>query len=370
MKIDPRKITIEELVRGYSDNGEDGVVGYDGKLDIRPPYQRGFIYETKDRNAVIDSVIKKYPLNVMYWAVRDDGKYEILDGQQRTISIAQYVHGHFSIQYKGHPASYDNLYEEVKNRIKDYELTVYICDGTREEKTEWFKIINIAGKQLSDQELRNAIYFGPWVSDAKRYFSRNNCAGFKIGSPYIPKNVKRDRQEYLETAIKWISGGSGSKIDAYMAANQHEPDADHLWAYFQSVIKWIKATFTEYRDDMKKVPDWGSLYRAHKDEALDPAAIETETERLMHDYDVKSKPGIYPYILTGEEKYLNIRTFDAHMRTTAYERQAGICPSCKKQFKMSEMDADHIDPWSKGGPTKAENCQMLCKQCNRRKSSA
>ena len=369
MEIELKKITIRNLVEDYKDDGESGVTGYGGKLDIRPPYQREFIYQGKQRNAVIDSVIKKYPLNVMYWAVRDGGTYEVLDGQQRTISIAQYRQGLFSIQYKGRPAFYDNLDDEIKHRILNYELTIYVCDGTREEKTEWFKIINIAGAQLSDQELRNAIYSGPWVSDAKRYFSRKNCAAYRIGSPYIQAKVKRERQEYLETAIKWISGGNGSKIDAYMAANQHEPDAEYLWAYFQSVISWIKATFTEYRDAMKKVSDWGSLYSTYKDQGLDPAAIEAETAKLMQNYDVTSKPGIYPYILTREEKYLNIRQFDDPMKITAYERQDGICPSCEKPFKMSEMEADHIDPWIEGGKTVADNCQMLCRPCNRRKSS-
>ncbi len=368
MKIERLEITIADLVQDYHDDGEGGVVGYGGKLDIRPPYQREFIYQGSQRNAVIDSVIKNYPLNVMYWTIRDDGTYEVLDGQQRTISIAQYRQGFFSIQYKGRPAFYDNLDDGIKHRILNYELTIYVCDGTREEKTEWFKIINIAGAQLSDQELRNAIYSGPWVSDAKRYFSRRNRYAHREGNPYIQAKVKLDRQEYLETAIKWISGSTGN-IDGYMAANQHQPDAESLWTYFQSVIDWIKTTFTDYRADMKKVPDWGSLYRAYKDYALDPAAIEAETAKLMQDYDVRNKPGIYSYILTREEKHLNIRRFDQPMKTTAYERQGGICPSCKKSFKMPEMDADHKKPWSKGGKTDADNCQMLCRPCNQSKSS-
>ena len=367
MNIDLRNVTVRKLVKGYSDDGEGGVKGYGGELDIRPAYQREFIYKGDQRAAVIDSIIKKYPLNVMYWAVRDDGTFEVLDGQQRTISIAQYVQGLFSIRYKDRPRFYSNLDNQIRNRILDYELMVYVCDGTPEEKREWFQIVNIAGEQLSNQELRNAIYSGPWVSDAKRYFSRRDCVAYKEGARYI--NAKLDRQEYLETAIKWITGGKSAKIDAYMAINQDQSDAVELWQYFQSVINWIKATFTEYRADMKKVPDWGSLYNAHKDAALDPITIEAETARLMQDYDVKNKPGIYAYILTGEEKYLNIRTFDAPMKTTAYERQGGICASCKKSFKLDDMEADHIDPWSKGGKTNADNCQMLCKPCNRRKSS-
>lgn len=344
-------------------------MGYGGKLDIRPPYQREFIYGEKDQVAVINSIVNNYPLNVMYWAVRDDRTFEVLDGQQRTISIARYVQKRFSIQYKDRAAYYHNLDTDVKNRILNYKLTIYVCEGTRDQKREWFEIINIAGKQLSDQELRNAIYYGPWVSDAKRYFSRRDCVAYRKGNRYIPAKFKRDRQEYLETVIRWITGGQGKVIENYMAANQKKPVAKELWVYFESVIDWIESTFTKYRADMKKVPDWGSLYNAHKDADLDPQAIEVETARLMQDYDVKNKPGIYAYILTGEEKHLNIRTFDAPMKTTAYERQGGICPLCEKWFKMDDMEGDHIDPWKDGGETIADNCQMLCRPCNRRKSA-
>ena len=369
MEINEKKITIRDLVDGYSDKGEDGVVGYGGKLDIRPPYQREFIYGEKDQVAVINSIVNNYPLNVMYWAVRNDGTFEVLDGQQRTISIARYIQYRFSVQYRGRTKYFDGLDGDVQNHILNYPLTIYVCEGTRDEKREWFEIINIAGKQLSDQELRNAIYYGSWVSDAKRHFSKRGCPAFKIGSRYIPAKFKLDRQEYLEAAIRWITGGQGKAIDKYMAVNEKKPDAKELWVYFESVIDWIESTFTEYRADMKKVPDWGSLYNAHKDADLDPIVIEAETARLMQDYDVKNKPGIYAYILTGEEKHLNIRTFDAPMRTTAYERQGGLCQSCDKPFKLGDMQADHIDPWSKGGKTIAENCQMLCGPCNRRKSA-
>lgn len=369
MKIERCEITVKQLVDGYSDKGEDGVTGYGGKLDIRPPFQREFIYGKKDQIAVINSIIKSYPLNVMYWAVRDDGTYEVLDGQQRTISIARYIEGLFHIKHEGRPKYYENLDNEIRNHILNYLLTIYVCEGTRDEKKEWFEIINIAGKQLSEQELRNAIYHGPWVSDAKRYFSKQNCVASAIGSRYIPAKFKRDRQEYLETAIKWITGGQGQAIDEYMASNEKKPDAEELWDYFQSVIKWIEDTFTEYHAEMKKVSDWGNLYNAYKDSIVDPTAIKAKVAELRGDYEVRNKPGIYAYILTGEEKHLNLRTFDNPTKTTAYEKQGGICPLCKKRFKMEDMHADHIEPWSKGGKTDEKNCQMLCRKCNLRKSA-
>ena len=360
MEIKLHNITVRELVKDYSDDGEGGVRGYGGKLDIRPPYQREFVYEKDKRNAVIDTIKKGFPINVMYWAVQDDGTYEVIDGQQRTMSIAEYVEGVFDFQ----DLYFSNLHDDEQQAIYDYEISVYFCSGTTSERHNWFETINIAGERLTPQELNNATYHGPWLSDAKRYFSRTNGPAHLIGKDYM--NCKAIRQEYLETALKWISDGN---IRGYMGKHQHDSDAKPLWNYFEQVINWIESTFKEYRAAMKKVPDWGNLYNAHKGADLDPIAIEAETAKLMQDYDVKNKPGIYEYILTGEEKHLNIRTFDAPMKITAYERQGGLCLSCNKPFKMDDMHADHIDPWSKGGKTIAENCQMLCGPCNRRKSA-
>lgn len=356
MNIELKEITVKELTNGYQDNNEAGVVGYGGKLDIRPPYQREFVYGDKERNAVINTVQKNFPLNVMYWSVGEDGNFEVIDGQQRTISICQYVNGDFSID----GLAFHNLTKDKKEQILDYKLMVYFCSGTDSEKLDWFETINIAGKELSDQELRNAVYSGSWVSDAKRYFSKNNRP--KVGDDYLSGSA--NRQEYLETAINWISNG---QIKQYMSDHQHDPTAIELWNYFQSVINWVKAVFPKYRREMKGI-EWGFLYNEFKEKKFDPKKLEEEVAKLMEDEDVGSKKGIYPYVLTHKEKYLNIRSFSPNQKREAYERQKGICVVCKEHFEIEEMEADHITPWHEGGETTADNCQMLCKEDNRRKS--
>ena len=359
MKIELKEITVRELTNGFMDNEEAGVTGYGGKLDIRPPYQREFIYKDKQRNAVITTIKRDFPLNVMYWAVREDGNFEIIDGQQRTVSICQYVNGDFA---------YDNLYfhnlqSDQKEQILNYKLMVYLCSGSDSEKLEWFKTINIAGEKLTDQELRNAVYSGSWVTDAKKYFSKTGCPAYSIGSDYL--NGSPIRQDYLETAIKWISEG---EIESYMAKHQHDPNASALWRYFQDVITWIETTFIKKRKKFMKGVDWGTLYNKYKDEIFDTQAIEDEITELILDDDVTKKSGIYPYVLTRNEKYLSIRSFTDAMKQKVYEKQKGICAQCGKYFKLSEMEADHITPWHEGGKTNEKNCQMLCRECNRRKS--
>jgi hypothetical protein len=358
VNIELKEITVRELTAGYEDNEEAGVVGYGGKLDIRPPFQREFIYKDKQRDAVIDTIRKKFPLNVMYWAVREDGDFEIIDGQQRTISICQFVKGDFSFNRR----YFHNLQNDEQEQILNYKLMVYFCSGTDSEKLEWFKTINIAGEKLTDQELRNAVYSGSWVTDAKRYFSKTGCAAYGLGGDYL--NGTAIRQDYLETVIKWISKDD---IEGYMATNQHKPNANSLWLYFQSVIAWVQATFPTYRREMKAIA-WGNLYDEFKEQELDPKKLETEIAGLMEDEDVTNKKGIYPYVLDGKEKHLNIRAFSNNQKREAYERQEGICPVCKEHFGIGEMEADHITPWHEGGKTSAENCQMLCKEDNRRKS--
>lgn len=356
MKIVLHEITVSELANGYKDNKEEGVVGFGGKLDIRPPFQREFVYKDKQRDAVIDTVTKGFPLNVMYWAERDDGNYEVIDGQQRTISICQYVAGDFSID----GLAYQNLQKDKQEQILNYSLQVYFCSGTDSEKLEWFKTINIAGEKLSDQELRNAVYSGPWVSDAKRYFSKSTRP--KIGDDYLIGVAIR--QEYLETIIDWISDGH---IADYMSKHQHDDDAKELWKYFQSVINWVKTVFTNYRKEMKGVP-FGFLYNEFKDKKFDADNFEKEITKLMEDEDVSNKKGIYSYVLTRKEKYLNIRSFTPNQKREAYEKQKGICPVCTEHFEIDDMHGDHITPWHEGGQTISENCQMLCKEDNRRKS--
>ena len=244
-------------------------------------------------------------------------------------------------------------------------MQVYVCEGSASEKLAWFRIINIAGERLTGQELRNAVYAGPWVSDAKRYFSRPQGPAYAVGNKYVKGSPIR--QEYLQTAIQWIKD-EGQTVEEYMAARQHDKTATALWSHFQSVINRVEAVFPHYRKQMKGV-DWGGLYGQLKDESLDPDELEADVARLMSDEEVTKQPGIYPYLLTGEEKHLNIRAFSDAMKQKAFEIQNGICGSCGKEFEISEMEADHITPWSEGGKTNEQNCQVLCRACNRRKSN-
>jgi HNH endonuclease/Protein of unknown function DUF262 len=358
MKIELREITIREVVADYINNQEDGVVGHGGRLNIRPKYQREFVYKDRQRDSVIETVRKDFPLNVMYWVKNSDDTYEVLDGQQRTISICEYVAGNFSLDFQ----YFHNLEDTEKEQILDYKLMVYFCEWSDKEKLDWFKTINIAGEKLTDQELRNAIYTGTWLTEAKRYFSRTSCPAYGLGSEYLTGSPIR--QDYLETAISWINNG---EIEEYMSKNQHNPNANELWLYFQSVISWTQATFPTYRKEMKGV-NFGSLYNAFKNTAIGSKKLETEITRLMQDEDVTKKSGIYEYVLTRNEKYLNIRAFTDKMKRETYERQAGICTKCGKHFEIGEMEADHITPWHSGGKTTPENCQMLCRNCNRVKS--
>lgn len=368
MKIELTKIKIADLVKNYQDTAENGVTGYSGKLDIRPKYQREFVYKEAQRNAVIDTVMKGFPLNVMYWVKRDDGNFEVLDGQQRTISICQFVKGDFSVEYK----YFHNLPEDKKQAFLDYELTVYQCEGSDSEKLKWFETINIAGEKLTDQELRNAVYAGSWLTDAKRYFSKTGCVAASLGDKYV-KGLPI-RQEFLQTVLEWIyptendkQGKPHESIKSYMALHQHDEHATKLWNYFQSVINWVKNTFPNYRKEMKGF-DWGLFYNKFKDVDLNPAALEAEIKTLMEDDEVSKKAGVYAYVLTRDERYLNLRTFSEKDKRVLFERQNGVCPHCKQTFEITQMEADHITPWSQGGKTDLANGQMLCKPCNRKKS--
>jgi hypothetical protein len=358
MKIELKEVTVRELTAGYKDNEEKGVIGYNALLNIRPPYQREFIYKEAQRDAVIDTIIKGFPLNVMYWAVREDGNYEVIDGQQRTISICKYLNSDFTLNNR----YFHNLQQNEKDQILNYKLMIYFCSGLDSEKLDWFKTINIAGEKLTEQELRNAVYTGSWVSDAKKHFSKNGCAAYGIGSNYLVGTPIR--QDYLETAIKWVSENN---IEHYMAEYQHEPNANELWLYFQSVINWVKAVFINYRKEMKGI-EWGFLYNKFKEERLDSKRIELDIIKLMEDEDVTNKKGVYSYILTKQERHLSLRAFSLNQKRELYEKQKGICPICKSAFKLEDMEADHITPWHKGGATISQNCQMLCKDDNRRKS--
>lgn len=372
MEIKERKVTVREVTEGYFNDAEEGVVGFDEQLDIRPKYQREFVYNDKQRDEVIRTVLKNLPLNVMYWVDRgeeyendvDTPRYEVLDGQQRTLSLCEYIDGNFSVDDK----LFSNLPKDIQDKILDeYKLSIYVCEGTESEKLEWFRIINIAGEQLTEQELRNAVYAGSWVSDAKRYFSKTGCAASTLAGDYLKGSSIR--QEYLETAILWASALDGVSIEGYMSKHQHEPTAQSLWSYFRSVIEWVQAVFPKVRKEMKGLP-WGLYYNQHgKRTDLDPKVLEGQIQKLLGDEDVTKKSGIYEFLLTGDERKLSIRAFDRRDALSAYEKQHHVCPLCNEEFEFEEMQADHIKPWSKGGHTTPDNCQMLCRDCNLKKSN-
>ena len=362
MKIKLNMIPVKDIFEGYKDNGEQGVIGYGGILDIRPPYQREFVYDEEQMEAVIDTSLKGFPLNVMYWVDKNDGTYEVLDGQQRTLSLMKFLNHKYAIDLKGHSYYCDSLPDDEYNKIMNYELMVYICEGSSSEKLEWFKTVNIAGEKLTDQELRNSVHTGAWLTDAKRHFSKTGCAAYKLGSDYIKGSPIR--QELLEKTLIGISSYQGTDIETYMALHQNDADCDELWQYFQDVINWIKKTFITYYKKQMQSQDWFELYNTYGQGKYNATQLDNRIKELMADYDVKNKNGIYNYVLTCKEKYLSIREFDEPTKKAIYDEQKGICPMCGKHFEISEMHADHKIPWSKGGKTEKENCQMLCRDCN------
>ena len=362
MKIELHEIPVREVAEGYVDSAENGVRGYGGRLNIRPAFQREFIYRDRQRDEVIRTVRRNFPLNVMYWVKDADGGYEVLDGQQRTISLCQYVQGDFSIDHQG----FANLTPDERRQILDYPLMVYVCEGSDREKLDWFRIINIAGERLTDQELRNAVYAGEWLHEAKKYFSKTGCPAAQIADKYLAGSAIR--QDYLETALGWIAAKEGREIEDYMAAHQHDTNCNELWLYFQGVVNWVDATFPNTRVKLMRGLDWGLFFNRFGTVAQDPAKLEKRIVALLDDEDVTNQRGIYEYLLDGDARHLSIRAFTPKMARTAYERQKGVCPKCGKSFALEAMQADHITPWSKGGRTVAENCQMLCADCNRRKS--
>lgn len=377
MDIVPVKVTVRDLTKDYADNAEKGVSAYGGKLDVRPPYQREFVYKDSQRDSVIDTIAKGYPLNTMYWAVRGDGTFEVMDGQQRTISIGQYVTGDFTVDGRG----FNNLQDDERARILDYELTVYHCTGQDSEKLEWFRTINIAGEELSDQELRNAVYHGTWVTDAKKRFSKSGGPAYGIARDLLSGEM--NRQKWLETAVKWVDDG---KVEDYMAAHQHDPTAIDLWNYFASVIEWVKTTFPTVHREMKGLP-WGPLYNKYGKIKFDPKVMDPEVKKLRTNSQVENNKGIYEYLLGGssDTKLLSIRVFDDRTKAAKYQQQTtkaeaagkSNCPLCAvgsnanktRIYAQEEMDADHVAAWSKGGSTDINNCEMLCVTHNRAKGN-
>lgn len=388
MNIDLKLIKLRDIVENFKDSDEEGVVGYGGKLNIRPAYQREYVYKPEQRNEVIKTIMRGYPhtyfpLNVMYWAQTGEDQYELIDGQQRTLSICQFHNMAFSILINGMPKNFDNLSPEQKEYFLNYELQVYICSGLPEEKLEWFSIINIAGEPLSNQELLNANYTGPWLSSAKRYFMKSNSAAYGLSSKYIDIEANQSRGKGLETAIKWISKDN---VKQYMADHQNDENADELWTNFRNTIEWVQSKFTKYYKEMKGI-NWGQLYDKYHTQNYDPIEVTKLAQILYDDEYIKNPKGIFEYILGGqkEKKLLEIRVFEDSTKRSVYAKQTeeanssgkSNCPLCAignnanktKIWALAEMDADHVTAWSKGGATDKSNCEMLCITHNRAKGN-
>ena len=382
--IKPKNVSVKQLIKGYHDDsagdgeeysaGNAGVVGYDGKLNIRPSFQRNFVYGDKDRNAVIETISKQCPLNAMYWAKSKYGGYEVLDGQQRTISICRFCEGKFSMKLFGEDMTsyFANLTDSQQKIILDYPLMIYVCDGDEIEMQKWFKTINTRGAKLEDQEVRNAVYSSKWASSARRFFSRTdgmNNATF-IAKKYL--TGKANRQKFLETAIKWHCKSNLSEdIDSYMAKHKQlqSQNAEILIDYFKKIIDWVEKVFPEYHIEMKGV-DWGELYNEFKDrDDIDIDNLNARINTLLTDDRVSNRSGIFSYVLSGDRTKLNIRTFPDKTRQLAYNNQNGLCVFCKTKFPYSVMESDHVISWSEGGETDTNNCQMLCQKCHQEKSA-
>jgi hypothetical protein len=386
MKIQTPTITIKDLVKNYKDDGENGVTAFNGKLNVRPAFQRAFVYEPNDRDKVMQTVYNGLPLNSIYWAVNPDKTFEVIDGQQRIISICQFI---TNDDGDGNPIAinfdnkrnqvFDGLSDDKKKEILEYKLQVYICEGTDDEKLEWFHTINIAGKEMKPQELLNANYTGTWLSDAKIYFSkkRNNPA---INSAFYDNDDKKtilsisgddaNRQALLELALKWIINTDITQypeIKDYMAKHRHDKDAKELCDYFQNVIKWIKKTFPNYRKEMKGL-EWGILYNKYGKEKYKPEELEKELQRLFDIYDQDpdglKKAGFYEYVLNGDRTLIWHRVFSDKQQNQVYKEQGEKCAICKKKFKKEELEAHHKIAFADGGETVIGNCQMLCKDCH------
>ena len=340
MTIKQLEVTVGEITMGYVNNDEQGVRGYYGKLDIRPPYQREFIYNEKEQQAVVRTVLNGYPLSSMYWVKRSDDAecpYEVMDGQQRTLSICEYVAGKFSYDFK----NFFNQPEDIQRRILNYPLTVYVCEGTE--------------------------------SEAKRHFSKSNCGAYRLGKDLV--NGTPIRQDFLKKALEWMADhetrqGHRMSVVSYMSAHQHDPNANNLWSYFQNVLNWAITNFDMKRfKKIMKGLDWAWLYDKYGSETLDTVALGKRISELMRDSEIQKQSGIIPYVLTGDEHYLDLRAFPEDIKLAVWEQQNHLCKSCGREFDFEFMEGDHITPWRDGGRTTVENCQMLCRECNRRKGA-
>ena len=378
-------ITIRDICNGfvYNELEGKGLFGLSGKLTIQPEYQRNYLYATENREAgVIDSIIKGYPLGLIYFNKVNNNEFEVLDGQQRITSIGRYVTNKFSIKdQNGMEQYFDGLNPHIQELILNTTLLIYECEGTESEIKEWFKTINIAGIPLNNQELLNAVYSGPFVTLAKEEFSNSQNANVQTWRAYISGAV--NRQDYLKTALEWVSHDN---IGEYMSAHRQDTNINELKRYFNSVIDWVSSVFTMVESEMRGL-EWGRLYESYHKQADDPKFIESKVRELYADPYVKNRKGIFEYILGGcvDTKLLDVRVFDEATKKAKYTQQTqeaeakhvSNCPLCalghdankSKIWKPNEMDADHVAAWSKGGATSIDNCQMLCKTHNRAKGN-
>ncbi len=378
-------LTVKQVCEGfvYNEYEGKGLFGLAGKLTIQPEYQRNYIYaDGKKDVAVIESILKGYPIGLIYFTKVAEDKYEVLDGQQRITSIGRFLTNKFPIvDQNGVQQYFRGLADDLKAKILNTKLTVYECSGTESEIKEWFRTINIVGVPLNEQELMNAIYSGPFVTLAKAEFSNSQNANIQKWSAYIKGDVKR--QDYLHTALEWVSKGN---IDDYMSRHRFDDNINELTTYFNSVIDWISSVFQDVESEMRGL-NWGELYEKYHANAYDPNAVHTKLKDLYADYFVKNRKGVFEYILGGcvDTKLLEIRIFDDVTKKTVYEQQTqeakdnntSNCPLCaigndnnkQRIYKQSEMDADHVTAWSNGGATDITNCTMLCKTHNRAKGN-
>ena len=387
MKTDLKQYTIEDVVAGfvYNELEAKGLYGLSGKLVIQPEYQRNYIYNDGKRDvAVIDSLLKKYPLGLIYFNV-DGDILEVLDGQQRVTSIGRFMTGKFAIRVDGREQTFSSLPPEDQELLKKSKLLVYECQGTEKEIKEWFQTINISGVPLNKQELLNSIYSGPFITKAKAEYSNSNNANMQKWLSYIKGDPKR--QEVLEVALDWIASSQGKSTDAYLAQHRQDGDIAELKAYFTSVIDWGGSVFVRSPDKEMKGLEWGRLYERYHSTPYNAAAIDANVDALRGDPAVHNPRGIYEYLLGGKSdpQLLTIRLFDDKIKRAAYDRQthaaetSGLsnCPLCAvggnsnstRIYKLNEMDADHVTAWSKGGVTDLENCEMLCQIHNRAKGN-
>ncbi len=381
------EITVKEICDGfvYSELEGKGLFGLSGKLTIQPEYQRNYIYASeggKREVAVIESILKGYPIGLIYFNKVNDNNFEVLDGQQRITSIGRFVTNKFAIKDdNGNEQLFGGFALDKKNKILNTKLLIYECEGTESEIKEWFRTINIAGVPLNSQELLNAVYSGPFVTLGKEEFSNSKNANIQKWSAYISGSA--NRQDFLERALQWVSKGN---VSEYMSRHRYDNNITELKDYFTSVVDWVSTVFIDVESEMKGL-EWGRLYETYRKQPYNSKKVAEEVKKLYGDPYVKNRRGIFEYILGGsiDTKLLEVRVFDDATKKSVYTKQTaeaekkGIsnCPLCAlghdsnktKIWKLKEMDADHVNAWSKGGATDIKNCQMLCKTHNRAKGN-